>query len=62
MIDPPQEIVVSRRVAFGPNAITTMANVCKDIGIGEVQIFSGNTATKRIAKEKIISIAAVSPI
>ena len=48
-----QEINVSRRVAFGPNAVEKVAKICGEIGINRLQIFSGKTVTKEIT-EKIV--------
>ncbi|MFX0181687.1 MAG: iron-containing alcohol dehydrogenase [Candidatus Hodarchaeota archaeon] len=53
-IDHVQEIIVSRRVAFGPNAVQRIPSVCKDIGINKVQLFSGSSYTKDIAEKVII--------
>ena len=48
-----QEIYVSRRVTFGPNAIEKISGVFDDIGIKKIHLFSGGTKTKEIS-EKII--------
>jgi glycerol-1-phosphate dehydrogenase [NAD(P)+] len=53
-IDHVQEITVSRRVAFGPNAVQRIPSVCEDIGIKKVQLFSGSSYTKDIAEKVII--------
>jgi len=45
---------VSRRVAFGANAIEKIASVCKDVGISKILIFSGAKETKKITQKLII--------
>ncbi|MFX1333751.1 MAG: iron-containing alcohol dehydrogenase [Promethearchaeota archaeon] len=45
---------VPRRVAFGPNAVQRISSVCKDMGIENIKIFSGNTHTKKITSDLII--------
>ena len=49
-----QEIVVSRRVAFGPNAIRRISSVCDDIGISKIMVFSGSTKTQKITHNLIL--------
>jgi len=49
-----QEINVSRRVAFGPNAVEKVAKICGEIGINRLQIFSGKTVTKEITEKMVI--------
>ncbi|MFX0150064.1 MAG: iron-containing alcohol dehydrogenase [Candidatus Hodarchaeota archaeon] len=49
-----QEITVSRRVAFGPNAVQRIPSVCEDIGIKNIQLFSGSTFSKEITEKIII--------
>jgi len=49
-----QEINVSRRVAFGPNAVEKVANICEEVGINRLQIFSGRTVTKEITEKMVI--------
>ncbi len=55
-IDNTQEIQVSRRVAFGPNAVQKIPEVCKDIGIKNLQIFSGSSFTKNITKKSVLPL------
>ena len=49
-----QEINVSRRVAFGPNAVEKVAKICEEIGINRLQVFSGRTVTKEITEKMVI--------
>ena len=51
---PVQEINVSRRVAFGPNAVEKVAKICEELGINKLQIFSGKTITKEITENLVI--------
>ena len=53
-MSPVQEINVSRRVAFGPNAVEKVAKICEETGINQLQIFSGCTATKEITEKLVI--------
>ena len=48
-----QEINVSRRVAFGANAVEKVAKICEEIGINQLQIFSGRTVTKEITEKML---------
>ena len=43
-----QEIVIPRRVAFGPDAVQKLPYICEDIGIKKLAIFSGRTHTKEL--------------
>ncbi len=49
-----QEINVSRRVAFGPNAVEKVAKICEEVGINQLRIFSGRTVTKEITEKMVI--------
>lgn len=49
-----QEIYVSRRVTFGPNAVERIPGIFTDIGIQKIHIFSGSTKTKDITEKLII--------
>lgn len=49
-----QEIVIPRRVAFGPDAVQKIPYICEDIGIKKLAIFSGKTHTKKITSDVII--------
>jgi len=49
-----QEIHVSRRVAFGPNAVQKISKICEEIGIKKLHIFSGSSNTKDITEKEII--------
>ena len=49
-----QEIVIPRRVAFGPGAVQKIPYICEDIGIKKLAIFSGKTYTKKITSDVII--------
>lgn len=49
-----QEIFVSRRVTFGPNAVERIPGVFADISIQKIHIFSGATKTKDITEKLIL--------
>ena len=55
-----QEINVSRRVAFGVNAIETLPSICKDLGIKKLHLFSGKTKTKAIMEKQILPLISES--
>ncbi len=49
-----QEIVIPRRVAFGPDAVQKIPYICEDIGIKKLAIFSGGTHTKELTSKVIV--------
>ncbi len=49
-----QEIVIPRRVAFGPKAVQKLPYICEDLGIKKLAIFSGRTHTKKLASKVIV--------
>ena len=49
-----QEIVIPRRVAFGPDAVQKIPHICEDIGIKKLAIFSGGTHTKKLTSKVIV--------
>ncbi len=59
-MSPIQEINVSRRVAFGVNAIETIPHICEDLGIKKLHLFSGKSKTKTIMEKKILPLISES--
>ncbi|MHA2307468.1 MAG: iron-containing alcohol dehydrogenase [Candidatus Hodarchaeales archaeon] len=49
-----QEIIIPRRVAFGPDAVQKIPYICEDIGIKKLAIFSGGTHTKQLTSQVIL--------
>ncbi|MHA1942520.1 MAG: iron-containing alcohol dehydrogenase [Candidatus Hodarchaeales archaeon] len=59
-MSPIQEINVSRRVAFGVNAVETIPRICEDLGINRLHLFSGKSKTKIIMEKEILPLISES--
>lgn len=51
-----QEINVSRRVAFGVNAVETIPAICEDLRIKKLHLFSGKSKTRVIMEKQILPL------